>query len=164
MRQKLSFADRVSLPTGFRSRAQARASTPGRAASWLVAFVVCAAALASSACSPKLGDGCSTGTDCDVKNIRICDRAQPGGYCTIANCKPGQCGDEGVCVRFRPDEPRLSATYCMAKCDNTKDCDRDAYVCRNADEVNEKFDSTGEVALVEVLDGSGGAKFCTTKE
>jgi hypothetical protein len=118
-------------------------------------------ALGVAACAPRLGDGCKTSTDCSVQGTRICDRAQPGGYCTIANCKPGDCGDEGVCVRWRPDEPRLSTTYCMAKCDTTRDCDRDAYVCRNQDQVN---NTSPEGALAEVLEGSQGQKFCTVRE
>lgn len=116
-------------------------------------------ALCASACAPRLGDGCETSTDCSATGSRICDTAQPGGYCTIANCKPGDCGDEGVCVRFRPAVPRLSTSYCMAKCKNTRDCDRDAYTCSTAAKVN---DETAD--LVEVLDGSGGAKFCIVKE
>lgn len=115
----------------------------------------------AAACAPKLGDGCKTSTDCSVRGDRICDKAQPGGYCTIANCKPGDCGDEGVCVKFRPSEPRLSSTYCMAKCDSTSDCDRDRYVCQSANQLNEASED-GDIA--ETLDGSGNAKFCTVKE
>jgi hypothetical protein len=164
MRQKLSFAGRASARVRRRPHVTGQPalfSFGARAALLLVGGLL---ALVSSACAPKLGDGCKQGIDCDVRNQRICDRSQPGGYCTIANCKPGDCGDEGVCVRFRPDEPRLSTTFCMAKCDNTADCDRDAYVCRNAESVNLKHDPTGDTALVEVLDGRGGAKFCTTKD
>jgi hypothetical protein len=113
------------------------------------------------ACGPKFGDGCKNSTDCSVRNDRICDRSQPGGYCTIANCKPGDCGDDGVCVRFRPAEPRLSTSYCMAKCDSTSDCDRDAYVCRSAARLN--GDMPGE-DFAEVLDGSGRSKFCVARE
>jgi hypothetical protein len=128
--------------------------------------------LAVSACGPKFGDGCKNSTDCSVTNARICDRAQPGGYCTIANCKPGDCGDDGICVRFNANEPRLSVSYCMGKCDNTKDCDRDEYVCRNANQLNrgtiedaveDDAPILGE-AFVEVLEGSGKAKFCVVKE
>lgn len=113
------------------------------------------------ACGPKFGDGCKNSTDCSVRNDRICDRSQPGGYCTIANCKPGDCGDDGVCVRFRPAEPRLSTSYCMAKCGSTSDCDRDAYVCKSAASLNE--DMPGE-DFAEVLDGSGRSKFCVARE
>ena len=115
----------------------------------------------SMACAPKLGDGCSTSTDCSIRGDRICDKAQPGGYCTIANCKPGDCGDEGICVRFRPNEPRLSTTYCMAECSSSSDCSRDNYTCRSAAQINEQS-SDGDIA--EVLDGNGGGKFCTVRE
>ena len=118
-------------------------------------------AICVTACAPALGDGCKTSTDCSVQGTRICDRSQPGGYCTIANCKRGDCGDDGVCVRFRADEPRLSATYCMARCSTTSDCSRDRYVCRGAEQIDEKGP---EGQVTEVLDGSGGAKFCTVKE
>lgn len=144
----------------------------------LISLALCTlgAALSSGGCAPKLGDGCKQAVDCDVRGTRICDRTQPGGYCTISGCKPGDCGDEGVCVRFRPDEPRLSVTFCMAKCSSTSDCDRDAYVCRSAAAVNaEQTDSTdglddddeqnqSMLRVAEVLDGSGKAKFCTAKE
>lgn len=116
------------------------------------------ALLFTAACAPRLGDSCKTSTDCSVRGDRICDRAQPGGYCTIANCRPGDCGDEGVCVRFRPDDPRLSTTYCMAKCSSSSDCDRGSYVCRSADQLNTNSED-GNIA--EVLEGSGRAKFCT---
>jgi hypothetical protein len=117
--------------------------------------------LSLGACGPKFGDGCKNSTDCSVRNDRICDRSQPGGYCTVANCKPGDCGDDGVCVRFRPAEPRLSTSYCMAKCDSTSDCDRDAYACRSAAALN--GDMAGE-DFAEVLDGSGRSKFCVARE
>jgi hypothetical protein len=120
---------------------------------WLLAL--------TSGCAPKLGDGCKTSTDCSIRGDRICDRAQPGGYCTIAACTKGSCGDEGVCVRFRPNEDRLSTNYCMAKCDSTGDCDRDNYVCRSADDLNEQ---SAEGEFARVLDGSGNQKFCTAKE
>jgi hypothetical protein len=126
-----------------------------------------AALLALSACGPKFGDGCKNSTDCSVQNTRICDRSQPGGYCTIANCKPGDCGDDGVCVRFRPAEPRLSTSYCMGKCDTTSDCDRDAYYCKSAqqltDDMNIGVDDDEKEPFAEVLDGSGKAKFCVAR-
>lgn len=125
------------------------------------------AVLALSACGPKFGDGCKNSTDCSIQNTRICDRSQPGGYCTIANCKPGDCGDDGVCVRFRPAEPRLSTSYCMGKCDTTSDCDRDAYVCKSAqqltDDQNMSEDDEDAEPFAEVLDGSGKAKFCVAR-
>ncbi|HEX6244989.1 MAG TPA: hypothetical protein VFZ61_28910, partial [Polyangiales bacterium] len=132
--------------------------------------------LSFAACAPRLGDGCKQGIDCDVRNQRVCDRSQPGGYCTIPNCKPGDCGDDGVCVRFRPDQPRLSVNYCMLKCNSTSDCDRDAYYCRSADAINALLspdagaeDETddqiiGGNRVAEVLDGDGTRKFCIAKQ
>lgn len=159
MRYKLSLSESVALFL--------RRTGP------LLQLSACVGALFTlSACGPKFGDGCKNSTDCSVSNTRICDRSQPGGYCTIANCKPGDCGDDGICVRFHANEPRLAVTYCMGKCDNTKDCDRDEYVCRSAQQLNEST-ITGAVddnapvadeAFVEVLEGSGNQKFCVVKE
>jgi hypothetical protein len=160
MRHKLSF----SLPV-FCSRAGTRAAT-----AFLHAAAGVGLLLTLSACGPKFGDGCKNSTDCSIQNTRICDRSQPGGYCTIANCKPGDCGDDGVCVRFRPTEPRLSSSYCMGKCSKTSDCSRDAYVCRSATQLNSGSGEEDEGSIepgepfAEVLDGSGKAKFCIGKE
>jgi hypothetical protein len=111
----------------------------------------------TGACAPRLGDGCERSADCSVQGDRICDLAQPGGYCTIADCEPGGCGDEGVCVRWQPDEPRVSRTWCMANCDN---CDRDRYACRSAAQLNEGR----EAALVEVVDSKKSQRFCVLRE
>jgi hypothetical protein len=113
---------------------------------------------AALGCAPKLGDACNNRADCSVNNDRDCDLAQPGGYCTIANCEPNSCGEDGVCVRFKPDEPRLSANWCMATCGNTGDCDRDRYVCLSAEQLNEKAPKGRRVA--EVLEGRDTRKFC----
>lgn len=166
MRHKPSFASMISLVR------------------WVSVPLAGSVALASTGCAPKLGDGCKQGIDCDVRNQRICDRTQPGGYCTIPNCKPGDCGDEGICVRFRPDEPRLSSTFCMAECSSTSDCGRDAYICRSAtwlnsnqsgnsdgaEETPDEESDAGSTAIqsrvrvAEVLDGSNNRKFCVAKE
>jgi hypothetical protein len=119
------------------------------------------------ACAPKLGDGCETATECSANLDRFCDLAQPGGYCTIANCEPGTCTDEGHCVRFKPDEPRLSTNWCMAKCSNNGDC-RDNYVCRSADQLNEVDGGAqpgeGAKRKAEMLDDKKNAKFCVVRE
>jgi hypothetical protein len=60
----------------------------------------------------------------------------------------------------------------MGKCDKTKDCDRDEYVCRSSEQLNrgtaeEAMEDNAPVlgeAFVEVLEGSGKAKFCVVKE
>jgi len=119
-------------------------------------------------CAPKLGDGCETATECSANLDRFCDLAQPGGYCTIANCEPGSCGDEGYCVRFKPDEPRLSSNWCMAKCSDNGDCDRDKYVCRSADQLNATDGGVGDDGQrkrrAEVLDAKKSGKFCVVRE
>lgn len=91
-----------------------------------------------------------------MQGDRSCDLSQPGGYCTIADCSPGSCGDEGRCVRFKPDDPRLSRDWCMARCGNSGDCDRDNYVCRSADQLNQGMESR----VAETLDGRKSSKFC----
>jgi hypothetical protein len=128
----------------------------------------------AAACAPKLGDPCENATECSANGDRICDTSQPGGYCTIANCESGSCGDEGVCVRFKADAPRLSSNWCMLKCDKTRDCDRDDYVCRSAAQISEARASRpeegdsmavpGSFPFAEVLDGKKSAKFCVVKE
>jgi hypothetical protein len=138
-------------------------------------------ASASGACSPSLGDGCSQSTDCSVNGDRTCDRAQPGGYCTIPDCSPGSCGDEGYCVRFKPDQPRLARDWCMAKCSDTGDCNRDRYVCRSAEQMNCEYlygntscqhelpdggishDGANPDRTAEVLDKNTSGKFCVVK-
>ncbi len=119
------------------------------------------AALAAAlfvACAPKLGDGCTTNVDCSVNGDRFCDLSQPGGYCTIPNCEPGSCGDDGVCVRFKPDEPRLSSTWCMAKCTQNKDCNRDRYECKSSAQLNEG--APEDMSVAEALEGKASGKFC----
>src|SRR5688572_10723360 len=117
---------------------------------------------AAGACAPRLGDGCSASNDCSVNGDRYCDRSQPGGYCTIVDCSPGSCGDEGYCVRFNPDEQRLSRDFCMAKCSDNGDCDRDRYVCRGSADLNPDPGKGERVA--EVLDSKSKGKFCVVDE
>jgi hypothetical protein len=134
-------------------------------------LLIIAALFFASGCPPKLGDECETGFECSANNNRFCDRSQPGGYCTIANCEPDSCGSEGYCVRFKPDEPRLSIDWCMAKCQDTGDCDRKSYVCRSANDLNRTADggvsggvSDGRLRRAEVLDDKKDAKFCVVRE
>jgi hypothetical protein len=113
----------------------------------------------AAACSPKIGDSCSSSLDCSTDGTRICDSLSPnGGYCTIAGCDYGTCPSEAVCVRFFPGlmDARTCATqsdcpidqvctlggqcaptsievrYCMATCSSAGDC-RDGYECRTED-------------------------------
>ena len=128
--------------------------------------------LCLTACAPALGDSCERNTECSVNGDRTCDRSQPGGYCTIPNCAANTCPDDGVCVRFQPDEPRLARSWCMAECKNTRDCDRDRYVCRTATQINNEFAEQYETDagtsqfssdvpnIAEVLDSNTSRKFC----
>jgi hypothetical protein len=95
-------------------------------------------AISALGCTPKIGDDCSTSTDCSTRGDRLCDTTQPGGYCTIFNCEPGNCPDEAQCVAFdftldplcnEPyATPRFQRTFCMRRCKNNGDC-RSGYVC-----------------------------------
>jgi hypothetical protein len=133
-----------------------------------------------SGCAPQLGDGCHTDTECSATGDRFCDRSAPGGYCTKVNCEPKGCGGQGVCVRFKPGQPRLASSWCMAKCGSTGDCDRDDYVCRSAKQLDEQADAGTELeqaadeddggsginvlTRAEVLDSNKNQKFCVVKE
>jgi hypothetical protein len=108
-------------------------------------------------CAPKLGDSCKTSTDCSVQGDRQCDISQPSGYCTIMGCVAGTCAGEGFCVRFEPDEIRLSSSWCMAKCQRGSSC-RDGYRCVSVDELNDERQDGERVA--EMLDNKGSARFC----
>ena len=72
-------------------------------------------------CAPQVGDACSSNLDCGTQVT--CDLSQPGGYCTVQNCLPGNCPDESVCVTFDNGE-----NWCMAMCGSADDC-RDDYQC-----------------------------------
>jgi hypothetical protein len=90
------------------------------------------------ACAPKIGDDCSSSTDCSQNGDRLCDTTQPGGYCTVFNCEPDTCPEEAQCVAFDQTldpacvDPqswaRFERTFCMRRCDNDGDC-RSGYVC-----------------------------------
>lgn len=89
--------------------------------------------VAAVGCAPELGDSCNNNTDCSIQGDRQCDRSAPGGYCTIPDCVAGACKGEGYCVRFEPDQLRLSEEWCMAKCG--RGC-RNDYRCATVDELN----------------------------
>ena len=63
-----------------------------------------AIAIVGASCSHKIGDSCTTSTDCDPSGgTRTCDLAQPGGYCILEGCDARSCPSDSVCVRFFPD-------------------------------------------------------------
>jgi hypothetical protein len=114
------------------------------------------AALGLVACAPQVGNSCDTALDCSAQGSRLCDRTQPGGYCTIRGCESGTCPDEAVCVKFRPGDERLSLTYCMRKCDGDGDCRRgDGYRCTSAARFGEAM------SMDAVILGPESQRFCS---
>lgn len=101
----------------------------------LIATALALVALAFG-CKPKIGDSCTSSSDCSVQADRLCDTTQPGGYCTLFNCEPGTCPeDESLCVAFHDTlcddplrTPRFQRTFCMARCKDDSDC-RAEYAC-----------------------------------
>jgi len=131
-----SFPAAASLRDG-RSRRTVRARSLGpMIARVLLSATFLALAALAIGCAPKIGDECSSSSDCSVQADRLCDTTLPGGYCTIFNCEPGTCPeDESVCVAFNGSvcedplrTPRFQRTFCMARCDDDGDC-RSGYAC-----------------------------------
>jgi hypothetical protein len=82
------------------------------------------------ACSPRIGDACSSSVNCSINGDRLCDTTQPGGACVIFDCQADTCPDDGVCARFNPAEPRLQVLACMRRCTSDADCrSGDGYRC-----------------------------------
>ncbi len=110
---------------------------PGRRLALSVALLAAVALPFAAGCSPSIGDSCGVSTDCDINGTRICDLAQPGGYCTIQGCDVGTCPDgEASCIQFRADEPRLAESFCMASCESDSGCRTDeGYRCVQAAQV-----------------------------
>lgn len=74
------------------------------------AFTVALAAFAG-ACGKEIGDECKVNVDCSINGDRLCDTAQPGGYCTVEGCDERSCPGDSVCVRF------FSTQYLDRTCD-----------------------------------------------
>lgn len=69
----------------------------------LAHFAAAAALLAGlPACGKDIGDDCSSSVDCAQDGTRLCDLAQPGGYCTIDGCDQSSCPGGSLCIRFFP--------------------------------------------------------------
>ena len=95
-------------------------------------------AISLAGCAPAIGDACETPLDCSSQGSRLCDRTQPGGYCTVRGCEQGTCPEDSVCVAFRPCAERLAVTYCMLKCSDSSDCrDDEGYHCTSAEQFGE---------------------------
>src|SRR5215467_3309463 len=88
--------------------------------------------LALAGCTPSIGDKCTLSTDCSIRGDRLCDTSQPGGYCTIFNCRGNLCPDEAACVLFNAAvqgcaysdraPSRTGRTFCIAQCQSESDC------------------------------------------
>ncbi len=107
-----------------------------------LAALLLAGVCAGAGCGKKIGDDCTLNTDCDPQGGRICDIAQPGGYCTIEGCDlvNNTCPGEATCIRFFPtlDMTKPCSPELEAACTNlTPGCnpDTDPTCCRcTADE------------------------------
>lgn len=100
-------------------------------------------ALFLGGCTPEIGDKCVLSTDCSVRGDRLCDTAQPGGYCTQFNCRANLCADEASCLMFGGAIPgcgyddragrggaRTGRSSCAKKCESNDDCrTEEGYVC-----------------------------------
>jgi hypothetical protein len=127
---------------------RSRSSAPGLLARFgsyappaLRAWAIGFAALATG-CTAHIGSSCTQPTDCSAEGDRVCDVAQPGGYCTVLNClgsAGSACPDNAVCVEFQVAVPgcpyddyespaRTGLSFCMEHCGSNSDC-RDGYVC-----------------------------------
>lgn len=78
-------------------------------------------ALLCAACSPGVGDSCTSNSDCGAE--LICDRSQPGGSCTRTPCVRSGCPSNAVCVVYGDQ-----VSYCMALCGPFSFCRTD-YTC-----------------------------------
>ena len=105
---------------------------------YLRAGVLALVALSAVGCTPEIGDKCILSTDCSLRGERLCDTSQPGGYCTILNCRGNLCPDNAACVLFHPTvqgcayndrtPSRTGRTFCVKTCASNSDC-REGYVC-----------------------------------
>jgi hypothetical protein len=141
---------RISPLNGFHHRPDAARVT-------LVGLCV---GLLAAGCAPKIGDSCSSPIDCSITGDRLCDRTQPGGYCTVQFCNPDTCPDDAVCVEWRYDPPRTAETWCMKRCQRDRDC-RSAYRCVGEDDpalVGPNGESLARV--VDIEDRGDPPQFC----
>ncbi|MBM4352422.1 MAG: hypothetical protein FJ109_01280 [Deltaproteobacteria bacterium] len=83
--------------------------------------VLLSALLLSVGCTAAIGDDCSSDAQCPAGSY--CDKTMPDGLCTIADCRPGKCPDESVCIEFDNGQ-----SFCMAACNADGDC-RDGWSC-----------------------------------
>lgn len=68
---------------------------------------------------PSVGEACDDDTDCG-NDALICDASVEGGFCTIRDCRPGDCPAESICVQFGNYD-----SYCMRTCNTSAECRED---------------------------------------
>ena len=86
------------------------------------------AATLAIGCGPQIGDSCENNDDCP--EAAVCDTSVEDGFCTVTDCRPGDCPSESLCVEFSRHE-----TYCMKSCETDEDC-RDDHACLSDDDVD----------------------------
>jgi hypothetical protein len=137
----------------------------------LLGWLLPAGFLALAACTPEIGDKCILSTDCSLRGDRLCDTSQPGGYCTIFNCRGNGC-PTASCILFQPSvqgcgfddrsPSRTGRSFCVGYCESDEDC-RDGYVCTDPrlppwNAIILDDNQTNRVCLVKPDDGAKGAK------
>lgn len=117
-------------------------------------LALCVLGVVGAGCTPRIGDSCSTSTNCSINGDRLCDTSQPGGYCLVPDCQADRCPDDAVCVRFRSDEPRLAISFCMKGCASDGDCrEGDGYRCLGPDGLPPELG-------IRIVDEGRGPLFC----
>ena len=122
--------------------------------------------ITASGCQQNIGDACSSSSDCSVTGERQCDRAQPGGYCTVFSCDPDTC-PQGACVEWRFFPSRTAETWCMQTCAGDGNC-RAEYSCVFPANIDMEGEWQAEVPaderiarIIDLDQTSASAKICT---
>ena len=122
-------------------------------------------------CTPKIGDGCTTSTNCSAQGDRLCDTTEPGGYCTLFNCEPGGCPDDSLCINFGTQLSPVNQcstsqgnspyqqSFCMAPCSSNGDC-RGGYACLDLSGKPKADGSPGNYVGAVLADDHGDGKVC----
>ncbi len=127
----------------------------------LAASLFVVVGLTSVGCAPAVGDDCETSIDCSVNGERVCDTAQPNGYCSVLGCDPDTCPDSALCVEWRFDPRRTALAWCMKRCESDSDCRTgDGYRCLAADDALLREDEEPIARVTDLDEGSREAKFC----